>query len=61
MHQVQKLFMIIMEMTEVFPGYFTAMMNGVHRFPDFSIDDILKPRGWHYLVFNGFKNRSWKI
>ena len=38
---------------EVFPGYFTAMMNGANKADsaDFDIDDILKPRGWALLSF----------
>ncbi|BAK73652.1 MAG: DHHA1 domain-containing protein [Arcobacter sp.] len=38
---------------EVFPGYFTAMMNGANKADsaDFTQDDILKPRGWALLSF----------
>lgn len=38
---------------EVFPGYFTAMMNGANKADsaDFSEEDILRPRGWSLLSF----------
>ena len=38
---------------EVFPGYFTAMMNGANKADsaDFSEEDILSPRGWALLSF----------
>lgn len=37
----------------VFPGYFTGMMNGANKADsaDFDIDDILNPRGWALLSF----------
>ena len=38
---------------EVFPGYFTGMMNGANKADsaDFSEEDILEPRGWALLSF----------
>lgn len=39
--------------SEVFPGYFTGMMEGVNKADsaDFDIDDILEPRAWALLSF----------